>query len=68
MVAENVADPPMTLTVPAVAEHLNLSESKTWDLVRTGQIPSFKIGWRRLVLRDVLQGWLRDQAVDDGIP
>jgi excisionase family DNA binding protein len=43
--------------VPHAAQVLDLSERQVWELVRTGDIPSFKIGASRRILRSDLTAY-----------
>lgn len=45
----------LLLTIPQVADELSISESMVWKLIYSDQIPSIKIGNRRLVNRDELK-------------
>ncbi len=50
----------LTLTIPEVAEQLNLSRSQTYELCRSGQIPGvLRLGVKRLVVsRAILVRWI----------
>ena len=50
-----IAHSAVLLAVPTVADHLACSERTAWNLVRTGRLPSRRLGHRRLVaLRDLV--------------
>jgi len=50
-----------TLTVPEAARLLGLGLSKFSDMVVSGQVPSIKAGRRRLIPKDALDQWVRDE-------
>lgn len=50
----------LTLTVNEVAKLLGLGRSSTYQAVRTGEIPSIKVGRRYLVPVTALRAWLGD--------
>lgn len=55
------------LTVPQVAVMLSLSESKIWQLTRSGELDTVKIGWsRRVVAASVDEYIKRLQAAGGG--
>lgn len=48
-------------TLPQVAAHLGISRRKAWELVNSGEIPSFRVGrCLRLDPQDV-DAWVRKQ-------
>ena len=49
-------------TVAQVAVIMNLSESKTWQLVRSGELPSIKIGWSRRVVAASVDAYIKKLA------
>ena len=53
---------PLTLTVPEVGEVLAISRAKAYDLVRSEDFPSMRIGTRILVPRDKLIRWIDKQT------
>ena len=55
-------DLPLTLTVPEVGEVLAISRAKAYDLVRSEDFPSMRIGTRILVPRDKLIRWIDKQT------
>lgn len=42
---------PLLLTVKATAALIGISERRTWHLIETGRLPSYKVGGRRYVPR-----------------
>ena len=46
-------------TVPQVALMLSLSESKVWQLTRSGELETVKIGWSRRVLASSVDSYIR---------
>ena len=50
------------LTVPQVAVMLNVSESKVWQLTRTGELESVKIGWSRRVVAASVDAYIKKLA------
>jgi excisionase family DNA binding protein len=48
------------LTRPEAAEYLNLSLACVGRLIRSGSLPAFQIGRRRLVDPVALRKWLND--------
>jgi excisionase family DNA binding protein len=52
----------MAFSVGSAAKVLDLSLRKVRELVATGEIPSFKIGASRRILRSELEAYLRRQA------
>lgn len=57
-----MADRPLTLTVPEVAEHLRLHRATVYGLIQAGEIPVIKIGRATRVLREHLDAYLAEQA------
>ena len=53
-----MAEERLTMTVEEAAQALGVSRSLAYDAVRTGQIPSIKIGRRVLVPRSQLADML----------
>lgn len=47
------------LTVLEAATVIGIGRSKTYELIRTGQLPARKIGSRTIILRDDAQAVLR---------
>ena len=50
------------VSVPGAALALGLGGTKTFELVRTGQLPSLKVGRRRLVPIWAIEQFLRSRA------
>jgi len=51
----NLPDTPLLVAVPDAARLLGIGATLAWDLVRTGDIPSVKLGRRVLVPRAALE-------------
>lgn len=45
----------MSLTVPEAAWELHSHPNHVWNLIRTGQLPSFTLGRKRLVARAAVE-------------
>jgi excisionase family DNA binding protein len=54
----------LLLTVGQAAGRLNLSERTGWNLVRTGRLPSVKIGKSRRVPATALERFVENLAED----
>ena len=52
------------LTVDEVLRWLRLGRTRTNELLRSGEIPSYKVGRRRLVRRGDVEAWLLDQRYE----
>lgn len=48
------------LYLDEVAELLRISKTKAYQLSRSGEIPSFKVGQRWLFNRNELEKWMRE--------
>lgn len=52
-----------TFSVPEVARHLGISIGLAYGLVRRGELPSIRLGPKRLVVpKAALNSWLESQA------
>lgn len=59
-----------TLTVPGLAELLNLSVGTTYQYLRRGEIPARRVGRRWVISRRRIESWLEDVqalAPNDGL-
>lgn len=54
---------PIGLSVPCAARLGGFSTATGWRLIATGELPSIKVGKRRLILRDDLTAWLASHRV-----
>ena len=55
---EDVVDAGLTLTVEETGKLLRIGRNQAYEAVRSGQIPSIRIGKRRLVPREALKKML----------
>ena len=55
----NHSHPSLTLTVPQMAKELNISRNTAYELIRSGQIRSVRIGRQIRIPRDALLEFLR---------
>lgn len=55
---------PLLLTINQVASLLNLGRTKTYELVRSGKIKSFKIGSRRLIPCEEVERYVKQASED----
>ncbi|MFF2038995.1 helix-turn-helix domain-containing protein [Kitasatospora sp. NPDC058170] len=53
------------LTVPEDMASLRLSRSKTYDLIRSGELPSFTIGRSRRIAAESLADFIRNQTEEN---
>ena len=54
---------PKILGVPEIAEYLNTSERSVYYMVKTNQIPFFRIGRRRIgTTEKMLREWMQEQT------
>ena len=53
---------PLLLEIPEGCEITRLGRSKFLELVYSGQVPSIKVGTRRLILAEGLRRWIQAQA------
>ena len=59
--------PTELLTVPEVAEYLFIGRSRAYELVKTGEIPPFKLSSRRTRVRiQDLEQWVISKRGDGG--
>ncbi len=52
-----ISEKKITVSIPEAAEILSLGESKLKELIYQGEIPSLKVGSRRLIRRESLKEW-----------
>ena len=52
----------LTFNVTEAAAALGISRPKMYELLRSGEIPSFQIGTRRLISRAGLAAWVEPQT------
>jgi excisionase family DNA binding protein len=52
----------LLLTVSEAAEVISLGRTKTWQLIRTRELPAIRIGRRVLVPQQALQRWIVDHT------
>jgi excisionase family DNA binding protein len=45
---------PIAFTINGAAQYASLSRSRLYGLIQTGELPSVKIGGRRMIRRDAL--------------
>lgn len=53
---------PLTYTVTECAAVLNVSRRTVYELIHKEGFPTLKIGGRRLISRELLAAWVREQA------
>jgi excisionase family DNA binding protein len=54
----------LVLTVNEAAQLLGVGRSKVYDIIRTGELPSIRIGSCRRVPMDALRGYIASLAED----
>jgi excisionase family DNA binding protein len=55
---------PLLLSVPEAARELGISQSKTWQLVKTGALASVAIGRRRLIRYESLCSFINELSAE----
>ncbi len=50
------------LTVPEAAKQIGIGPALAWRLVKSGEMPSIKLGSRRIVPVDKLREWMNRSA------
>ncbi len=53
------------LTIPGVAERLQVSEKTVRRLLTRGEMPGYKIGGQYRISPAELDAWIRDQALNE---
>ena len=59
-------EPRLTYSVDEAARALGIGRSLTWRLIRSGRLPTVKIGRRTLIRRSEVERLL-DEGVDDTV-
>jgi excisionase family DNA binding protein len=59
----NLSDLPLLLTVRDVEAQLQLGRTRTYELLRGGEIPVMRLGRALRVPRDALRNWIAGQTV-----
>jgi len=60
-----MCDEPVVFTVEEAAELLRISRGSAYEAVRTGQIPSVRIGRRIIISRQLLLEQITEKGTDD---
>jgi excisionase family DNA binding protein len=55
------SDGPLVLPVKDATAHLGIARSSLYELLNTGELPSIRIGRRRLVSREVITRFVSEQ-------
>lgn len=58
-------DSPALYTIPQAAKRLSISESKAWEMSRSGQLPTLKLGRSVRVPKDALDRWIEQETRSD---
>jgi len=62
-----IENPPMALSILQASKEIGISQRALQDLALRGEVPSVKIGRRRVFPRDLLATWLRSRATGGNI-
>ncbi len=54
---------PITLSIADVAASTGIGRTKVYAAIKSGELPTVKIGKRTLVLADDLKAWLRKHRI-----
>jgi excisionase family DNA binding protein len=60
--------PTMLLTVEETARELHIARRRVYGLVRTGDLPSVKIGKSRRISRQAIEAYVRGLEVEGSAP
>lgn len=60
---ENRTEQPYLLSVDGTAGALGVGRATVYELIRTNELPSVRIGRRRLVPRDLIIEWIHERAL-----
>ena len=55
----------LVYSVDEAAEQLSIGRTLAYDLIRSGQLPSIKIGHRRLIARDDLESFVQSRRSEE---
>jgi excisionase family DNA binding protein len=66
LASEDISVGPVLLTVPQVAQALQVNRNKVWALVGSGELPSVRIGRSVRVPVSALEEWVRTQTTVSG--
>lgn len=56
------AIPKIALAIPEAALAISVSDRTLQTLIKNGELPTLRIGTRRLVATDVLREWVREKT------
>lgn len=54
------------LTLKQAQTWTNLGHTKMYEMLRRGEIPSIKVGRKRLIPREGLEAWLAERLTEQG--
>ena len=60
-----MTDLPVGLSIAEVAKRLSVSERHIHRLIRQGQLPSIRIGRRRVILASAISAWLNGLSISE---
>jgi excisionase family DNA binding protein len=54
------------MTVDELIDWIRLGRTRTHELLRSGEIPSYKVGRRRVIRRREVEAWLEEHRDEPG--
>ena len=57
---------PLAVSTSTAADMIDVSRPTLYRLIRTGEIPSFQLGSRRLIPTSGLAAWVENQTTNGG--
>ena len=54
------------MTVDELINWIRLGRTRTHELLRSGEIPSYKLGRRRVIRREEIEAWLEEHRDEPG--
>ena len=55
---------PVAFKIPDAVSYSGLSRSRVYELIQSGALASFRVGGRRLILRETVDRFIRQAAGD----
>ncbi len=56
---------PIAFTIPGAVAYSSLPRSRLYDLIKSKELPSFRVGGRRMIRRDALDAFFDRLTADE---